>query len=131
MRRAAVLGCLLLFAAGAPADEVDDVSAALTSGGWVKDLGNPKMPDYYLYTFARDGTYKSEFHSDFESPPTTGKWQLVKGKDGVHLRLKSQDGKYGWLAEDSVIRYDGKKDVLLISGPGDAGEVPLRRQKAK
>jgi hypothetical protein len=133
MKWASVLGCFLILAGGAAADEGDDLSAALIDGSWVKDLGNPKMPERYVYTFAKDGTYRSVFHSDFTPAPTTaGKWQLVKDKDGkVHLRLSNEDKMYPWLREDSVIRYETKKDALVVSGEGYAGEVPLRHEKAK
>jgi hypothetical protein len=133
MKWASVLGCFLVLAGGAAADEGDDLSAALIEGSWVKDLGNAKMRDRYVYTFAKDGTYKSVLISDFTSAPTTtGKWQLDKDKDGkVHPRLSNEDKKYPWLGEDSVIRYDVKKVVLVVSGERYAGEVPLRHEKAK
>jgi hypothetical protein len=133
MRCAIILGCLLLCAASAAADEVDDLSAALTSGSWSKAIGGPKMRDRYVYTFAKDGTYKSVLVTDFAPfPTTTGRWQLVKGKDRkIHLRLKNEGGKYPWLREDSIIRYDRRKDALLVSGARYAGEVPLRHQKGK
>jgi uncharacterized protein (TIGR03067 family) len=129
---ASMLGCFLLVAVRAAADEVDDLSATLTSGSWAKDLGNPKMPERYVYTFAKDGTYKSVLFTDFTpAPTTTGRWQLVKDKDNkVRLRLKNEGGKYPWLAKDSVIRHDKEKDVLRVSGPQYDGEQPMRHEKA-
>jgi hypothetical protein len=131
MRRASLVGCFLLLAGSAGAGEAEDLSASLTSGSWSKDVGSPRMPDRYVYTFAKDGTYRSVLVSDFTpAPKTTGRWQLARGDDGkMHLRLKNEEGKYPWLGEDSVIRYDDKKDLLLISGPRYAGEVPLRHEK--
>jgi hypothetical protein len=115
--------------------EVDDLLAVLTSGSWAKQLGNPKMPERCVYTFAKDGTYKSALITDHTPPTTAGRWNLSTGKSGeVHLQLKvdkADEAKYAWLGEDSVIRYDRKRDVVVISGPGYAGEQMLMREKAK
>ena len=132
MRCAAFLVGVLFLAGRSAADDAEDLTAALVSGTWVKKLsGDSKVPDRYVYTFAKDGTYKSVLISDFTpAPKTAGKWQLAPDKDGkLHLRLKNEDGKYPWLAEDSVVRYDPKKDALLVSGLKYAGEVPLRHEK--
>lgn len=133
MRCAFILTFVALLVGPVSAEEVADLSAALTSGSWSKIIGNPKMSDRYVYAFAKDGTYKSVLISDFTPrPTTTGRWKLVKTKDGkIHLNLKSKDAQYQWLREDSLIRYNAKKEVLLISGPRYNGEVPLRREKAK
>jgi hypothetical protein len=126
-----IVGCFFLAAARVVADEVDDLTAVLTSGSWAKEIGNSKMPDRYVYSFAKDGTYKSVLYSDFTPrPTTTGRWELIKGKDNkIHLRLKNEEGKYAWLEDDSVVRYDKEKDVLRISGAKYAGEQPMRREK--
>ena len=65
-------------------------------------------------------------------PTVTGRWELAPGKDGkILLRLKDQKGQkdYYWLRRESAVRYDPKRDVLLVSGEPYVGEVPLRHGK--
>jgi hypothetical protein len=49
------------------------------------------------------------------------------------LRLKDQEGQkdYYWLSRESFVRYDAKKDVLLVSGDRYDGEQPLRHTKGE
>ncbi len=123
---------LLIPAPGCTDDPAKDLAAILVSGQWVKDHGTPPLQDQHVYTFAKDGTYTYKLVTDHTTPTVTGRWELAAGKDGkVLLRLKDQKGQkdYYWLAEESVVRYDPKKDVLLVSGGRYDGEQPLRHVK--
>ena len=113
-------------------DPAKDLADVLASGKWVKDLGEPPFNEMHVYTFAKDGTYTHKWETDQTTPTVKGKWELVPGKDGkVRLRLKQETvpENYGWLAPESVVRYDPKRDVLLVSGGRYVGEQPLRHVK--
>jgi hypothetical protein len=117
-----------------PADRVKGVAEVLVSGQWVKDIGKPPLQDQHVYTFAKDGHYTYKLVTDHNTPTVTGRWEVAAGKDGkVHLRLKDQKGQkdYYWLRQETVVRYDPKKDVLLISGEQYDGEQPLRHVKVE
>jgi hypothetical protein len=121
-----------LISAQGRAEDPDDLAITLVSGQWVKDLGTPPLQDQHVYTFAADGTYTYKLVTDHATPTVTGKRELAAGMDGeVLLRLKDQKGQedYYWFAEESVVRYDPKKDVLLVSGERYDGEQPLRHVK--
>ena len=109
-----------------------DLSAMLTSGKWIKDLGSGPEHEEYVYTFAKDGTYTSKLITDHGTPTIKGRWELVEDKAGkVHLQLSDQVGqdKYYWLGQDSVIRYDKGNDELFVSGERYVGEQRLRHEK--
>jgi hypothetical protein len=113
-------------------DPARELAAVLVSGRWVKDHGTPPLQDQHVYTFGKDGTYTYKLVTDHTTPTVTGKWELAAGKDGkVLLRLKDQKGQkdYYWLDQESVVRHDPKKDVLLVSGGRYDGEQPLRHVK--
>jgi hypothetical protein len=130
---ALVLG-LLTPNLGRADDPAKDLEAILVSGQWVKDHGTPPLQDQHVYTFAKDGSYTYKLVTDHTTPTVNGRWELVAGKDGkIRLRLKDQKGQkdYYWLAQESIVRYDPKKDVLLVSGERYDGEVPLRHLKGE
>ncbi|MFN0126978.1 MAG: hypothetical protein ACKV19_09885 [Verrucomicrobiales bacterium] len=117
---------------GRAKDSAKDLAAILVSGQWVKDHGKPPLQDQHVYTFAKDGRFSYKLVTDHNTPLVTGRWELAAGKEGkVILRLKDQKGRkdYYWLAEGSAVRYDLKKDVLLVSGARYDGEQPLRHIK--
>lgn len=122
----------LISSPGRTEDPANDLAAVLVSGQWVKDHGTPPLQDQHVYTFDTDRTYTYKLVTDHATPTVTGRWKLAAGKDGkVLLRLKDQKGKkdYYWLAEESIVRYDPKKDLLLVSGGRYDGEQPLRHVK--
>jgi hypothetical protein len=131
---ALALGSLIAHPASAE-DPANELAAILASGQWVKDLGTPPLlVDQHVYTFAKDGSYTYKRVTDHNTPTVTGRWELAAGKDGkILLRLKDQKGQkdYYWLAQETVVRYDRKKDVLLVSGERYDGEQPLRRVKSE
>jgi hypothetical protein len=114
-------------------DPVKDLADILVSGQWVKDHGeNPLLLSRHVYTFAKNGHYTYKHETDYNTPTVTGQWELAAGKDGkVLLRLKYENGRkeHYWLPEESTIRYDGKKDVLLVSGKLFFGEQTLQHVK--
>lgn len=119
----------LAFPLGCTEDSAKDLTAILVSGQWVKDHGTPPLHDQHVYTFAKDGRFTYKLVTDHNTPLVTGRWELAAAKDGkVMLRLKDQKDYY-WLAEESAVRYDPKKDVLLVSGGRYDGEQPLRHIK--
>jgi hypothetical protein len=123
----------LIPASGHTEDPAKDLAAVLVSGQWVKDLGAPPLQqEQHVYTFATDGTYTYKLVTDHNTPTVTGRWELTMGKNGkVLLRLKDQKGQkdYYWLREESVVRYDPKKDVVLVSGEPYVGEQALSHVK--
>lgn len=124
---------LLIPTPGRTDDPTKDLTDALVSGQWVKDLGKPPLNEMHVYAFAKDGTYTHKWETDQTTPTVAGKWELVAGKDGkVRLRLKqdSVPKDYGWLSPESVVRYDPKRDILLVSGGKYDGEQPLQHVTA-
>lgn len=123
----------LIPASGHAEERLKDLAGILVSGQWVKDLGAPPLQiEQHVYSFAREGTYTYKLVTDHDTPTVTGRWELAMGKNGtVMLRLSEQNGQkdYYWLGEESVVRYEPKKDVLLISGKRYVGEQSLRHVK--
>jgi integrase len=56
-------------------------------------------------------------------------WLLAGRPQGYLGQVHQKD--YYWLARESVVRYDPKKDVLLVSGERYDGEQPLRHAKGE
>lgn len=115
-------------------DPAKDLAVILVSGTWVKDHGTPPLQDQHVYTFTKDGRYTYKLVTDHTTPTVSGSWVLATGKDGkALLRLNDQQGQkaYYWLAQESIVRYDPRKDVLLVSGERYDGEQPLRHVRGE
>jgi hypothetical protein len=128
-----IVACLLSVASVCYAeDELATLSATITSGKWVKNLGEGLAGEVYVYSFAKDGSYTAKLHTDYGTPIITGKWALSKGEEGkILLRLHSQIGKkdYYWLREVSQVRHNKENDQLVISGAGYVGQQTMRHEK--
>lgn len=110
----------------------DDVSPALVSGIWYADVRGPVpvMGTRYEYTFRKNGTFQAEILNDVPNPPASGKWRVVV-KDGKSmLVLVTKGDRAHLLPDESQVRYDKAKNVLLIRGE-DGAEMVLRFRKGR
>ena len=88
-----------------------ELLSALTTASWVRTEGEPLLETTYVYTFSKDGIYKSEVITDYPIKPEEGHWTLTTDGDGkTHLILKNETGKYYWLPRESFVEYDKKTD---------------------
>lgn len=108
--------------------EAAELRQRITQGRWTRRLANQ---DRYVYTFAPDGTYANQLHSDFGAAPVAGRWDLKRdasGNDRLLLQGHEPQGDYYWLGPDSVIRFDDATGDLLVSGSRYVGEQRLRHE---
>lgn len=108
----------------------NELLSNLTSGSWAKRLGQPPFVETVIYTFHKDATYSMKLLTDHPVEPVTGEWELTEDKDGrYHLVLKNKQEKHYWLPQDSIIEYDKKSELLVISGKSIRNTQSLERMK--
>jgi hypothetical protein len=107
---------------------ISDVSSHLTSDDWGHSDGEGPFTTTFLYTFAGDGTYSLQILTDVTTDPEKGEWRLTSDDEGhVHLILRNRTGKYYWLPQDCIIRYDKSTDSMLVSGGQFRGTQKLEK----
>lgn len=106
----------------------DELLANLTSGSWVRKIGEPPFEDSLVYTFFKEGTYKKALITDYPVEPEEGTWLLTTDDDGrIRLILKNKSDRYYWLPRECFIRYDKKRNSLLVDGFNIGGTQELSR----
>ena len=107
-----------------------ELLSALTSGSWVRTMGEPLLETTIVYTFSKDGIYKKEVITDYPIEPEEGHWTLTTEGDGkTHLILKNETDRFYWLPRESFVEYDKKTDSLLFSGFNIVGTQKLVRPR--
>lgn len=113
--------------------QVNKLAAVLTTGQWVKDLGEGPFFEQWVFRFYRDETYTQQIFSDFTSSPIKGKWKLEPSNAPLpKLTLSDLEaGKHYILGGETFVRYDREKDLLVVTGPRYVGEQTLRHEQTE